>query len=501
MSVELPPDPWVVTATDKNTHRLPDATMDAIADSPELNATIDGHIEVSGLPLAILRARLAKSTTEAVRVAFCGSSTTAGSNATAPQYRYVDRFVKALQGAYPAPGGVESAVVASTSAAFGTLSTVAGVHGYNAGEGGTTSTTYLTAAERTAVAALNPAMVMHMVFANDYRFGTPVATAKANLIAVIDDLRSKITVPCVQVLVNSYPRFDAVAEANKIAPWSDYGRAMREVADLYPDAVYIDLAPSYALVGIPGADPLNLIDSDDIHQTDQGHALMADLLKKAFSLTGGGTGTVTTTNLIVVYVDSASPTGPYIYTSDTFSGGNATTLVGRTTDVGLLGTPKALELSTTDAALAISSGAVVAGATAAGQFFGFDMPLADQFIRAKIVTKPTGSASSTSIYLDARRVSAAANTTTYRLQLTNATMVLRKIVAGASTDLQTGIAYAAGDVVELRCLGTTISVLVNGTVVATVTDAAVSSTKYAGISRGSSAAGFIIDDVVWGIVA
>ena len=49
MSVELPPDPWVVTATDKNTHRLPDATMEAIADSPELSATFvavrtsDGH--------------------------------------------------------------------------------------------------------------------------------------------------------------------------------------------------------------------------------------------------------------------------------------------------------------------------------------------------------------------------------------------------------------------------------------------------------------------------
>ena len=51
MSVELPPDPWVVTATDKNTHRLPDATMDAIADSPELNATFVRFLDENGDPL------------------------------------------------------------------------------------------------------------------------------------------------------------------------------------------------------------------------------------------------------------------------------------------------------------------------------------------------------------------------------------------------------------------------------------------------------------------
>ena len=51
MSVELPPDPWVVTATDKNTHRLPDATMEAIADSPELSATFVRFLDENGDPL------------------------------------------------------------------------------------------------------------------------------------------------------------------------------------------------------------------------------------------------------------------------------------------------------------------------------------------------------------------------------------------------------------------------------------------------------------------
>lgn len=464
----------------------------------QLNTTI-GAVLAASVPLDILRARLAKVTTEPVRIAFTGSSTTAGSNATAPEMRYVDRLVATIQGAYPAAGGAESSVIASTSADFGTLSTAVGVHGYNAGEGGTSSSNYLTATERTKIAALSPAMVMHMVFANDYRLGVPVATAKANLIAVLDDLRSKLTAPCAQVLVNSYPRFDSAAESGKVAPWSEYGKAMREVAAMYADAVYIDLAPAYVLVGIPGVDPLNLIDTDDIHQTDQGHAFMADLLRTSLSIPGGAQGGgSSTTTIYVVTSPSGEGTGPMVFSSDSLSGGNAETLVGRSTDATLGGTAKVIEGSTTDAGYAISAGTIVPGATAASQFVGLSLPSEDQFIRAKVIAKPA--AGSTPLQLDVRRLSVGANTFAYRLSLTSTTMALRKVVNGSASNLATGIAYAVGDTVEIRAVGTTVSVLVNGTVVQSVTDSTVSDHTVAGLARTSTAASFALDDIVWGIV-
>lgn len=40
----VPPDPWVATATNRETHRLPDDSMAAIAASPELSNTIDGIV-------------------------------------------------------------------------------------------------------------------------------------------------------------------------------------------------------------------------------------------------------------------------------------------------------------------------------------------------------------------------------------------------------------------------------------------------------------------------
>lgn len=482
----------------------PDSAF-SIAQRTKINATAQSETSraASAVPtsgtIAILRARLAKSTAEPVRVAFCGSSTTAGSNATVASARYVDRLMKFIQGAYPSPSGAESTVVASTSADWGTLSAAAGVHGYNAGEGGTSSSTYLTSTERTKVAALNPAMVMHMVFANDYRLGVPVAIAKANLIAVIDDLRAKITVPCAQVLVNSYPRFDAAAEAAKVAPWSEYGQAMREVAALYPDAVYVDLAPAYALVDIPGTDPLNLIDTDDIHQTDQGHALMADLLRTWLSIPGSGdTTSAGSTTVYVVTSTTGGATGPMVFSSDAFTGGNAATLVGRSTDATLGGTARVLEGSTTDAAYAISGGTVVAGAAAVSQFVGLQLPSTDQFLRAKVIAKP--GAGSNPIQLDIRRLSAAANTYVYRLALTSTTMTLRKVVNGTSTDLVSGIAYNVGEVVEIRAVGSTLTVWVNGSIVQTVTDADVTGNYVAGIARTSTAASFALDDVIWGIV-
>lgn len=54
-----------------------------------------------------------------------------------------------------------------------------------------------------------------------------------------------------------------------------------------------------------------------------------------------------------------------------------------------------------------------------------------------------------------------------------------------------------GDVVEIRAVGSTITVWVNGTIVQTATDEDVTGNYVAGIARTSAAASFALDDIVW----
>lgn len=242
--------------------------------------------------LGIFRAGLIVRGISPCRLVFTGSSTTEGVAASTELKRYVNLLVAQIQAAYPSGTGAERPVIASDSATWGTLSSAGGVHGYNAGQGGTTSADYLTPTERTRIAAIAPRMVMHMVGANDYRLGIPVPTFKANLAASIAAIQSAMTTPCVHVLVKTYPRYDAATISTRVAPWEDYGKAMVEIAVADPTRVaFIDISEPYALVGVPGADPLDLITSDDVHQNDAGHAFMADLLRDGLKIPGAASGT------------------------------------------------------------------------------------------------------------------------------------------------------------------------------------------------------------------
>lgn len=230
--------------------------------------------------VGILKAGLSTRAASPCRVVFAGSSTTFGSGASAKAKRYVDRLVAYLQATYPSGLGSETTVVDSTSAAFGTLSAAAGVHGYNAGEAGTSSGNYLTSAEITSIGSLNPRAVFHMVGANDYQAGTAPAVMKSNVQAKIADLEAAIAGPCVHILVQSYQRLDVPTPSY---PWSAYGDALREVAAADPDRVaYIDVSEPFRLSGVPGSDPLALI-ADTVHPSDSGHGLLADLLRDALS--------------------------------------------------------------------------------------------------------------------------------------------------------------------------------------------------------------------------
>lgn len=231
--------------------------------------------------LGILRAGLAARSAAPCRIVFTGSSTTSGSGATTKARRYVDRLVAAIQAAYPAPGGTESAVVDSNTASFGTLSTAGGVHGYNAGEAGTSSGNYLSSAEMSSIGTLSPRMVLHMVGSNDLQAGTNPATTKANIMAKIAALKSAISSPCVHVLVHSYQRMDVTSPTY---PWSAYRDAMIEIAAADPaNVAFIDASEPFRLSGVPGSDSMGLI-ADTVHPSDAGHALIADLLREGLGI-------------------------------------------------------------------------------------------------------------------------------------------------------------------------------------------------------------------------
>jgi lysophospholipase L1-like esterase len=229
--------------------------------------------------LAILHAGLATRERWPCRLAFVGSSTTAGGNASDPGHRYVDLLVARMQAAYPSGTGSETSVQVSSSASFDDVSAEPGVHGYNAGNGGTTAADYLDGDAIQAIAALDPRMVLHMVGSNDYRSGMAPEDYRGHVQDVVSGLQSRMSGPCVHVLVQSYQGPDT-ASADLPYAWGEFGKALAGIAAADPDRVaFIDISGPYYLLGVPGDDPFGLIDTDLIHQTDAGHAFMADTLR------------------------------------------------------------------------------------------------------------------------------------------------------------------------------------------------------------------------------
>lgn len=471
-------------------------------------ATIDRGITGSSSlrGLGILRAALALREVSPVAIVQTGSSTPRGTGASTPEKGMFSLLVSALQVAYPSGRGSETAVQASTSADF-TKQAVTGIHGYNAAEGSTTSGNYLTNAERDKLIALEPRAIFHQVGSNDFNNGQNPATYKANVQASINYFKANMTAPCVHVLTHPYQRLDT---ASPVHPWSAYGQALREIAEADPtNVVFLDLSGPYVLAGVPGTDPFNLIGNDNIHLTDAGHALMFDLIRNGLEIGGGGGGATSTVNNIIILTQADPELVGGIYTSDSFSGGDASTLVGRTTDAGVGGTPVALQTSTTDGALIISGGRLMRGTSSVGQFLGLAMnpAFSGQSITATVATKPTSGSSS--VLLTVRRTSLSSGNPCYRVAV-QSTLILQKVSPSATvTALASDIAYSAGDRVELRAIdnlvdgvavSTTVTLIVNGAVAAEVVETTVLPAGYAGLSITAASAGFAFDDMAWGLV-
>lgn len=147
-----------------------------------------------------------------------------------------------------------------------------GIHAYSGAVGGTTSNNYLDAAKMAAITALQPDLVTHMVGSNDYGSGIALTTYKSRLRNWLDQLTAA-TPNTVHLLIHQQPRNDIQTPAYA---WSEYGKAMAEVADLYENAAFFDASVYFPRAGMPGH-----IMTEAVHMNAQGHKILADAVAEA----------------------------------------------------------------------------------------------------------------------------------------------------------------------------------------------------------------------------
>lgn len=207
------------------------------------------------------------SATSPVRAAYLGSSTTAGNNASDAAHRYVNLLSDQIRAAKGAAG----TTIALDSSA---TPTTPGFHARNGGIGGATAANYVPATKHAQLVIFQPQICIHMIGSNDYGFNVNPTTYKANVETVLNDIDAEITGPVQHVLINSYQRMDVTGSFS----YALYGQQLAAIAAARNNVTYVDLNPYYVAQGIPGTDPNNLIDTDNLHQNNAGHAFMADRL-------------------------------------------------------------------------------------------------------------------------------------------------------------------------------------------------------------------------------
>jgi lysophospholipase L1-like esterase len=232
--------------------------------------------------LSPLRAALARHRILPARVACYGSSTTAGVAATDPSNSWVSIFARRLQSAYPSGiAGYEYGVTTPGTLAITAPNLLPGVQVVNGGVGGTTAANYIDSTAMINIELLRPDCVIHMIGSNDYFFGVSPDTYQANLDSTIGDITAAVpSKPVCHILVHSYRRGDVSAPAY---PWEEYAAALHRIAEQRSNVFVIDLSDEYADLDAVGADPYSILDWDLVHQTDAGHALMADLIYRALT--------------------------------------------------------------------------------------------------------------------------------------------------------------------------------------------------------------------------
>lgn len=409
-----------------------------------------------------------------------------GSSTSAQNPGYVAPLTAAMQTAYPSGLGYESPLQVSNSADFTIPAATAGVQVYNAAQGSTFSSDFLTSTEITKIAALNPAAVLIMIGSNNYNSSTPIATYKSQVQGKIDDFKAQVTSQCVYILVHSYQRTGEHTPA-----WAEYGQALREIADADPNNVaFSDVSAPFYTLGVPAPDPLDLLNVDGTHLNTAGYALLAEELCRALGIPGPR-------RPLILAGSGAEIVHSRLF-SDAFSG-TAGELRDRVGD-GLLGGPvgKAWAATDTLGQLAVATGQLTRGAGTLASFFGgVQIGTLDAEVGVTVVAMPVGG----TLIVDLHRASSsvAAVPDSYRVELlTTGQMSVRTRIGGTSTTLATGTSiigtYAAGNRITLRYYRGWLTLLVNGIARGSWSTTAITAAGWAGISGGAAVTSLTLDN-------
>jgi len=261
---------------------VPSGAADAASDAGATGST-DAPTACSLAPLpsspalTALRRTLAGATTDSVRLLAMGSSTTYGMDLDDPSQRWVDRFMAGLaaRGLDADPDAVSPLSRAAVTRSPGALLV-------NGALPGARAETYL-AEDLPGLLLMRasgnaPDIVLHMIGSNDYYTQIPPAVVGASMRTTIAALDAQPDPP-IHVIISTY---EDPARTGAAIPWSAYGQEMARIAAEDPEhRVYVDLAPWFHAVEVPGSDPDGYLDSGGVHPSPAGHQMIADLLLRA----------------------------------------------------------------------------------------------------------------------------------------------------------------------------------------------------------------------------
>ena len=420
--------------------------------------------------LGLFHAAMAARRTRPVVIVGAGSSTMAGNNASTAERRFWNLLRAAVVAAYP---GGDSPPVRSLASAAATPPTTNGIHFVNAGVSSTQSSDYLTLTTGGQVAALNPAVVVHMIGSNDYGANVNPNTYESRVTARIAQIDADATGTVLHILVHPYERTDVTG---RTYDWADYGAAMRRISVANPGrVVFFDLSPYYYTAVQGTGNRYSVIDSDNLHQTDTGHAMMADLLRRFLHIPER------------VGALPSVQVSPSRITSDGFTGDGA--IVGRTTDLYVGGAAKTWEGT---GGFTAAGSKIVGSTSTSSHFVGFPIPPTSVQVSAVVDVLPTAGL----VYLDFCRATSVVDPApnTYRIQISPTTVELQKRVSNVTTTFFTmSASRVVGEILTGRWYAGRPYLLLNGEVIFSVADDSVNRGGYAGIARAGSATDFQLD--------
>lgn len=258
----------------------PDSAISAAVAAPnsETRHNISAALDTAGNPaLGALHAALSTATHQSVRIAAFGSSTT-GAWDLAPSDKYFDRIITRMQMKYGVAYGAEKATVGGRT---GAISETPGIQGFNFGDGGLTSRTFMGQERIDRVGLIQPAAIIMSIGANDAVYSYTPNEVKNNILQAMADLDAVCDIPPVYILIHQH-ELDSV---NISSLWDQYRENMRAISIENPDRVaFIEASKPFRSIGIPGNDPYGFRRTDRVHLTEAGQHMLDEIIARGLGL-------------------------------------------------------------------------------------------------------------------------------------------------------------------------------------------------------------------------